>query len=51
MIPDPEVVARVREVEDTYRSLSQELTMEDWLSRSRGSAYADNVMRLTAALQ
>ncbi len=51
MIPDPEVVARVREVEDTYRGLSRELTLEEWLTRSRGSAYADNVMRLTAALQ
>jgi cardiolipin synthase A/B len=51
MIPDPEVVAGVREVEDTYRGLSKELTLEDWLSRSRRSAYADNVMRLTAALQ
>ena len=51
MVPDPEVVAGVREVEDTYRGLSKELTLEDWLSRSRRSAYADNVMRLTAALQ
>ncbi len=51
MIPDPAVVAGVREVEDTYRGLSRELTLEDWLSRSRRSAYADNVMRLTAALQ
>ena len=51
MIPDPEVVSRVREVEDTYRGLSRELTLEEWLTRSRGSAYADNVMRLTAALQ
>ena len=51
MIPDPGVVAGVREVEDTYRGLSRELTLEEWLSRSRGSAFADNVMRLTAALQ
>ena len=51
MVPDRDVVARVHEVEDTYRGLSKELTLEDWLSRSRRSAYADNVMRLTAALQ
>ncbi len=51
MVLDPEVVAQVRTVEDTYRSMSKELTLEDWLARSRGSAYADNVMRLTAALQ
>ena len=35
MIPDPEIVAGVREVEDTYRGAVQELTLEDWLSRSR----------------
>lgn len=51
MIPDPVVVARVRAIEDTYRALCRELTLDEWLSRSRGSAYADNVMRLTAALQ
>ena len=28
-----------------------ELTLSDWQARSRRSAYADNVMRLTAALQ
>ena len=38
-------------VQDTYRAMSKELTLENWLDRSRGSAYMDNVMRLTAALQ
>ncbi len=51
MVLDPVVVGEVRKVEDTYRSLSKELLLEDWMTRSRGSAYADNVMRLTAALQ
>lgn len=51
MIPDRDVVARVSEVQDTYRSLSRELTLDEWLSRSGRSAYADNAMRLTAALQ
>ncbi len=51
MVLDGEVVGQVRKVEDTYRSLSKELILEDWLSRSRGSAYTDNVLRLTAALQ
>ena len=51
MMPDPEIVSRLREVEDDYRALSRELTLEEWLTRSRGSAYVDNVMRLTAALQ
>jgi cardiolipin synthase len=47
----PEVVSEVRAVEDSYRAVSRLLTLEDWLARSRGSAYVDNVMRLTAALQ
>ena len=46
-----EVVERLDEVLDTYRGLSPELTVEAWKKRSRGSAYVDNVMRLTAALQ
>ena len=51
MLLDPEVVRQVREVEDTYRAMCSELTLSDWLARTRRSAYADNVMRLTAALQ
>jgi cardiolipin synthase A/B len=46
-----DVVARMRAVEDTYRSLSRELTREEWGARSTGSRYVDNVMRLTSALQ
>jgi cardiolipin synthase len=46
-----DAVARIREVEDSYRAMSKELTLDEWLARSRGSAYVDNVMRLTAALQ
>jgi cardiolipin synthase len=51
MLLGPEVVAEMRKVEDSYRAMSKELLLEDWLARSRGSAYKDNVMRLTAALQ
>ena len=51
MLLGPEVVAEMRKVEDTYRAMSKELTLDDWLARSRRSAYVDNVMRLTAALQ
>jgi cardiolipin synthase len=51
MLPDPDVVAHLRTVEDTYRQLSRELTLEEWLSRSRGSSCIDSVMRLTAAFQ
>jgi cardiolipin synthase len=51
MLLGPEVVTEMRKVEDHYRSISKELLLEDWLTRSRGAAYLDNVMRLTAALQ
>jgi cardiolipin synthase len=51
MLLGPEVVKRMRAVEDDYRALSSELTRSEWSGRSRGSRYVDNVMRLTAALQ
>ncbi|WP_183095112.1 cardiolipin synthase [Nocardioides stalactiti] len=51
MLPHGEVVAALREVEDTYRALSRELTLEEWRQRSPGAKYVDNVMRLTASLQ
>jgi cardiolipin synthase A/B len=51
MLLGPEVVGEMRKVEDGYRAMSKELLLEDWSARSRRSAYTDNVMRLTAALQ
>jgi len=51
MMTSPEVVRRLAEVQDDYRSLSRELTLEQWRQRGRGAKYVDNVMRLTAALQ
>jgi cardiolipin synthase A/B len=51
MLLGSEVVAEMRRVEDSYRAMSKELFLGDWLARSRGSAYKDNLMRLTAALQ
>jgi cardiolipin synthase len=51
MLLGPEVVAEMRKVEDTYRAMSKELFLKDWLTRGRTSQYLDNVMRLTAALQ
>jgi cardiolipin synthase len=44
-------VSRFREVEDSYRELSKELTIEEWRQRSKVQRYLDNTMRLTAALQ
>ena len=51
MMTGPEVVARLAQVQDTYRALSTELTLEEWRGRGRGQRYLDNVMRLTATLQ
>jgi cardiolipin synthase len=41
----------MRQVEDQYRSLSHELTLEEWQRRPLQKRYIDNVMRLTSALQ
>jgi cardiolipin synthase A/B len=46
-----DVVARMRQVEDHYRSLCRELTLEEWTQRPFHARYVDNVMRLTSALQ
>jgi cardiolipin synthase len=51
MILGPDIVTRMRTVEDVYRESSRELTLEEWTRRSYMSRYLDNVMRLTAALQ
>lgn len=50
MLGEP-VVAAMRRVEDHYRSLSRELTAQEWGQRSPATKYVDNVMRLTAGLQ
>jgi cardiolipin synthase len=41
----------MRQVEDHYRDLSHELTLEEWRRRPLVKRYVDNVMRLTSALQ
>lgn len=51
MLTGADVVARFRKVEDAYRALSRELTLEEWQQRSHWQRYLDNTMRLTAALQ
>ncbi len=51
MMLEAPVVAQMRKVEDLYRSLSRELTLEEWSKRKPRLKYVDNVMRLTAALQ
>ncbi len=51
MMLGPEIVARMRAVEDHYRDLSRELVLEEWLQRKPWLRYVDNALRLTAALQ
>jgi cardiolipin synthase A/B len=51
MLEGGDVVSRMRKVEDAYRMQSRELTAEEWARRPWRSRYADNVMRLTSALQ
>ena len=41
----------LRQVEDTYRSMSRELTLSEWLNRPRWERVTDNLARLTSALQ
>jgi len=51
MLTGTGVVDRLREVQDSYRSLSTELTLETWRTRSRRQRALDNLMRLTATVQ
>jgi cardiolipin synthase len=51
MLLGADIVAKMRAVEDTYRDISHELTLEDWMQRPMAVKYVDNVARLTATLQ
>ena len=51
LVRGEEFVAEMREVEDQYRSLSRELTLEEWLQQPLRSTVLDNLARLTSALQ
>jgi cardiolipin synthase A/B len=51
MFHGSDIVSRVRKVEDEYRSICRELTLQEWNSRGGAARYLDNLMRLTAALQ
>jgi cardiolipin synthase len=51
MLTGGDIVARFRDVEDSYRELSRELTLVEWRRRPFRQRYLDNTMRLTAALQ
>ena len=51
LVRGEEFVAEMRAVEDQYRSLSRELTLEEWLQQPLRSTVLDNLARLTSALQ
>jgi cardiolipin synthase A/B len=51
MLTGTGVVSGLSAVQDSYRAISAELTLEEWRRRRWGPKYVDNVMRLTAALQ
>ncbi len=51
MMRGHEAVSRLREVEESYRVESKEITLQQWLRRPIRSKVLDNTARLTAALQ
>jgi cardiolipin synthase len=51
MIHGEPFLSQLREVEDAYRAVSRELTLEEWRERSFRLQTVDNLMRLTAGLQ
>jgi cardiolipin synthase len=51
MLLGEDIVQRLRAVEDTYRDISHELVLDDWMQRPMLVKYVDNVARLTATLQ
>lgn len=51
MLLGTETVNLMRAVESTYREVSRELMLEDWVDRPPLAKYVDNVARLTATLQ
>ena len=51
LVRGEEFVSEMRAVEDGYRSLSRELTLEEWMQQPLRSTVLDNLARLTSALQ
>ncbi|MFE4836479.1 cardiolipin synthase [Arthrobacter sp. NPDC056691] len=51
MLLGADTVNSMRAVEDTYRDISHELRLEDWMRRPLAARYVDNVARLTATVQ
>lgn len=51
LVRGAEFVQEMRRVEDKYRSLSRELTLDEWMTQPLRSTVLDNIARLTSALQ
>jgi cardiolipin synthase A/B len=51
MVRGHEFVASMRAVEDGYRAISRELTLDAWHKQPLRSTILDNLARLTSALQ
>ena len=51
LVRGEEFVREMRGVEDMYRDLSRELTLEEWEKQPLRSTVLDNLARLTSALQ
>ncbi|GAA3031476.1 cardiolipin synthase [Microbacterium dextranolyticum] len=51
LVRGEEYVRQLRAVEDEYRSLSRELTLEEWMKQPLRSTVLDNIARLTSSLQ
>jgi cardiolipin synthase len=51
MLHGRDAVNRLREIEQSYRENSIEVTLDEWLKRPRRSKVLDNTARLTAAVQ
>lgn len=51
MMVGGDVVRQMRGIEDDYRAVSRELTLQEWSQRPFRTRYVDTVMRLTSALQ
>ncbi|CAN5191580.1 cardiolipin synthase [soil metagenome] len=51
MVRSTEIVSELRDIEQTYRAQSTELSLEEWLKRPLRSKVLDNTARLTAAVQ
>ncbi|RKS90001.1 cardiolipin synthetase 2 [Microbacterium sp. AG790] len=51
LVRGEDFVSQLRAVEDEYRGLSRELTLEEWEKQPLRSTVLDNLARLTSALQ